>query len=141
MKTSNPSKSSQTRWEQHHNTFTPSIPTSCAILCNKKTLYTSLNEHGTKHCTAHSTAFHINISESDSARFSSNKIPQHNLELSTYHTDPAERLLILAVLNSNYIHCIHAPTTYTTHPAYIPLIPTTFHNPAMHTTNKHKKYS
>ena len=77
------SKTSRTRWERHHNTFTPqhihTIPTSCAILptMHYKKLFThSLNEHGTQHCSLHSLP---HKRQSISATLISNKILQHNL--------------------------------------------------------------
>ena len=87
---------SKTRWERHHNTFTPSIlPT----MYNKKLSTHSLNEHSTQHCSLHSLP-NKRQSISDSATFSSNKIQQHNLKLPTYHTDPA--LLTVFAYKTDY---------------------------------------
>ena len=78
------------------------IPTSCAILPtmhNKKLSTCSLNEHGTQHCSLHSLEYERQ-SIPDSATFSSNKIPQHNLKLPTYHADPA--LLTVSAYKRDY---------------------------------------
>ena len=72
------SKSSRTRWERHHNTFTPSLHlVPFCQLCTTKKLFThSLNEHNTQHCSLHSLP---HKRQSISVTFTSNKIWQHNL--------------------------------------------------------------
>ena len=126
------------------------IPTSCAILptMHNRNLSThSLNEHGTQHCSLHSLP-HKRQSISDSATFSSKKVSQRNLQHrhlpyipSTAHS--------FCIQDSLYLPCsiattLHPPTTciLSTHinMHYTPsnTLTTAFHNPAMHTTNKHK---
>ena len=94
-----PSKTSQTRWEWHHNTFIPSLHLVpfCKQCPTKKLSTHSLNEHGTQHCSLHSLP---HKRQPISATFSSNKISQHNVKLSTYHTDPA--LLMVDAYKKNY---------------------------------------
>ena len=72
------SKTSRTRWERHHNTFTPSLHlVPFCQLCTTKKLFThSLNEHGTQYCSLHSLP---HKRQSISATFIRNKILQHNL--------------------------------------------------------------
>ena len=95
-----PSKTSPTRWERHHNTFTPSLHLVpfCQLCTTRNSTY-SLNEHGTQHCSLHSLE-HERQSIPDSATFSSNKISQHNLKLPTYHADPA--LLTVFAYRTDY---------------------------------------
>ena len=132
-----PSKTSQTRWEHHHNTCIHTIPTSCAILLtmhNKNLPTYSLKGHSTHHCSLHSLP---HKRQSISVAFSSNKISQHNLKLLTHHTDPA--LLTVSVYKTNYtchaqqeLHCIHPNITLSMHinmyctPTNT--LPTAFHN-------------
>ena len=49
-------KTSQTRWERHHNTFTPflHLVPFCQLCTTKKLSTHSLNEQGTQHCSLHS---------------------------------------------------------------------------------------
>ena len=135
-----PSKTSQTRWECHHNTFTPSLHlVQFCQLCTTKTH--SLNEHGTQHCSLHSLP---HKRQSISATSSSNKISQCNLNsqhtMQTHHCSQFlhRRQTIPAMHSSNYIasthNITHSPCAL--HTQQYP--PTAFHNPPMHTTNKHK---
>ena len=143
-----PSKTSQTRWEQHHNTFTPSLRTSCAILLTmhtNKTLYMHLayshplNEHGTHHCSLHSFP---HKRQSISATFSSNKIslttPNIPYRPSTAHSFCIQDRLYPAMLSSNYTavthNITHSPCTLKCHYTSS----TTLHTASLHTTNKHK---
>ena len=95
-----PSKTSQTRWERHYNTFTPSLHLVPFFqLCTTKNSLHTLNEHDTEHYSLHSLP-HKRQSIPDSATFSSNKISQHNLKLPTYHADPA--LLTVSAYKADY---------------------------------------
>ena len=133
-----PSKTSQTRWEQHHNTCIHTIPTSCAILptMHNKNLPTySLKEHSTHHCSLHRLP---HKRQSISVAFSSNKISQHSLKLPT-HTIQTQhcsqflytRQTIPAMLSKSYI----ASTQNITLSMHINMyctptntLPTAFHN-------------
>ena len=133
------SKTSQTRCERHHNTFTPSLHLMpFCQLCTPKNFYMHLayshplNEHGTQHCSLHSFS---HKRQSISAMFSSNKILQHNLRLPTYHADPVlltvlhTRQTKAAMPSSNYIaatHTLHGHQ-HVLHTHYYP--PNAFHNP------------
>ena len=123
-----PSKTSQTRWEQHHNTFTPSLHlVPFCQLCTPKKLSThSQNEHDTQHWTLHSLP---HKRQSISTTFSTNKISQRNLNSQhTIQTQHCSHFVhtsqtIPAVLSKNYIasthNITHSPctSTCTTHPA------------------------
>ena len=100
----------------------------------------SLNEHSSQHCSLHSLP---HKRQSTSATFISNKILQQ-LKLSTYHVIHHcsqflhTRQTIPAMLSSNYT--LQPPTTQHT-PCTLThsnTLPTTFHNPAIHTTKWHK---
>ena len=134
-----PSQTSQTRWEWHCNTFTPSLHlVPFCRLCTAQNSLHLLNEHYTQPCSLHSLP---HKRQSISAAFSSNKISQHNLKLPTYPTHPA--LLTVSAYKTNYTchatnhNIMHSPCTSTCM-LYIPsnTFPTAFHNPHMRTTNK-----
>ena len=116
------------------------IPTSCAILPtlhNKKLFTHSLNEYGTQHCSLHSLP---HKRQSTSTTFISNKISQHNQHTITGHSFCAQVRLYLPCSVATTLQpptTQHTPrtSTCTTHSN---TLPTTFHNPATHTPNKHK---
>ena len=105
-----PSKTSQTRWERHHNTFTPSLHLVpfCQLCTTKKLSTHSLNAHSTLHYLLLSLP-HERQSIPDSATFSSSKI--NNITSNSQHTMQTQhcsqflhtRQIIPAMLNSNYI--------------------------------------
>ena len=104
-----PSKTSQTRWERHHNTFTPSLHlVPFCQLCTTKNSTHSLNAHGTLHCLLLSLP-HKRQSIPDSATFSSSKIysitsnSQHTMQTQHCSQFLHTRQTIPAMLNSNYI--------------------------------------
>ena len=122
------------------------IPTSCAILPtihNKKLFTHSLNEHGTQHCSLHSLP---HKRQSTFATFISNKISQHNLN--SQHTIQSITAHSFCIQDRLYLPCLVATTLQpptTQHTPYTSMctthsntLPTTFHNPSMHTTSKHK---
>ena len=108
-----------------------------------------LNEHCTQHCSLHSL---LHKRQSISAMFSSNKISQHNLLQHTIQTQLMHSTVsafkmdhICHAQQSNYIaathNITHSPCTSNTsnmHSTPSTTHPTAFHNPPMHTTNKHK---
>ena len=123
------------------------IPTSCAILPtmhNKKLFTHSLNEHGTQHCSLHSLPHKRQFT---SATFISNKISQHNLN--PQHTIQSITTHSFCMQDRLYLQCsvattLQPPTTQhtpctSTCTTHSNTLPTTFHNPPMHTTNKHEK--
>ena len=127
-----------TTTHSHH----PYILCHFANYAQQKLFTHSLNEHGTQHCSLHSLP---HKRQSTSATFISNKISQQ-LKLPTFHTiHHWSQLLHKSRL---YLPCLVATTlqppttqhtpctsTCTTHSN---TLPTTFLNPPMHTTNKHK---
>ena len=142
------SKTGQTRWERHCNTFTQSLHlVPFCQLCT--TQNSTLNEHGTQHYSLHSLP---HKRQSISATFSSNKISQHKIK-TPYRPSTAHSFCILhtvsayhsfyipAMLSSNYIasthNIAHSPCTSTCM-HYTPnnTFPTAFHNLPMHTINK-----
>ena len=137
------SKTSRTRWERHHNTFTPSlhlVPFCQLCMHNKKLFTHSLNEHGTQHCSLHSLP---HKRQSTSATFISNKISQHNLN--PQHTIQSITTHSFCMQDRLYLRCsvattLQPPTTQhtpctSTCTTHSNTLPTTFHNPPMHTTN------
>ena len=138
-------KNQLNKMERHHNTFTPSLHlVPFCQLCTAKKLFThSLNEHSTQHCSLYSLLYKR---ESTSAAFISNKILQYNLN--SQHTIRFITAHNFSIQDRLYLPCsvattVQPPTTQhtpctsmcTTHSN---TLPTTFHNPPMHTTNKHK---
>ena len=122
------------------------ISTSCAILPtlhNNKIFTHSLSEHGTQYCSLHSLP---HKRQSTSATFISNKILQHNLN--SQHTIRSITAHSFCIQDRLYLPCsvattLQPPTTQhtpctSTCTTHSNTLPTTFHNPAMHTTNKHK---
>ena len=129
----------------------------CQLCTTKNSLHT--HEMNTVLSTAHSTAFHIKddpyqiLPHSAAIKFHSNKISRHNLKLPTQLPYRPSTAHSFSIQDRLYLPCSIATTlhytTYTlsmhinihyTHPA-IPFPCTAFHNPAMHTTIKHKAYS
>ena len=110
-----PSKTSQTRWERLHKTFTLSL--NLVPFCQLCTIKNSLHTHQMNKVfsTGHSTAFHIK----------DNPYTQHCSHF--VHT----RQTIPAVLSRNYIasthNITHSPctSTCTTHPAMPSPLPST----------------
>ena len=122
------------------------IPTSCAILptmYNRKLFTHSLNEHGTQRCSLHSLPHRR---QSTSATFISNKISQHNLN--SQHTIQSITAHSFCIQDRLYLPCsvattLQPPTTQhtpctSTCTTHSNTLPTTFHNPPMHTTKKRK---
>ena len=113
-----PSKTSQTRWERHHNTFTPSLHlVPFCQLCTTKNSTHSLNAHGTQHCSLNSLP-HKRLSIPDSATFSSSKIYNINYKLPTYHADPALHAHSFCIQGRLYLPCSTATTLVTKYPLF-----------------------
>ena len=149
-----PSKSNQSRWEWHHNIYTPSLHlVPFCLLCTPQnslhvlSLFICIDEQDTQLCSLHSLT---HKRRPISAMFSSNKISQHKLQyaIQTQHCSCTPQFLHTLKTDriwhaqphwshpqhkslSMHINIHYTPTT--THP-------TAFHNPPLHTTNKHKLY-
>ena len=138
-------KTSQTRWERHCNTFTPSLHlVPFCQLCT--TQNSTLNKHGTQHYSLHSLPYKR---QSISATFSSNKISQHKVKTPNIPYRPStahsfciqDKLYIPPMLSSNYIASTHNITHSpwkSTCMHYTPnnTFPTAFYNPPIHTITK-----
>ena len=115
-------KNQPTRWEWHHNTFTPSLHlvSFCRLCTPQNSLHAEwpITHQGTQYCSLHSF---LDIRQPICAMFSSNKSSQHNMpyRLSTAHSVAT------------------TTTTHTTWPCST-THPTAFHNPPVYTDNKHK---